>query len=617
MKTKAMAFLERFRSADRDNALLDVMADDSDGLMEALAEAPEALLAAARAAGRAQGPPVDLHPDSFASAACDAEGRLVAADARFADWLGGVEPLGAVVRRVTAGQPSVSAIADDRNGRPVAVAAAAPAAALRWPLADDVRAALASGAAAYAVIAFRPMAGAWEQAARAYGLSRQETRLSAALAMTGDLRAAATETDIAYETARKLVQTAMRKVGAARQTGLVQRVLAAAAGDWRAPEALAPLMAELFGLTLRQARLAVDVALGAQRDAAAAALGMSGHAVKTEMKVVFQACGVASAVDLARVVAEVAALAGLAQACNVEMMAAGRAEPLRLVARTRGGPGVAGRIAVTDHGPARGRPLLMFHAAVGGRHLPRRLVAALQAAGWRPISVDRPGFGMSDMVPGDPFAQAAADAVEVLDALGIESVTILARTAATAGLTAAAVLRGRVLGGVLVGPEPPAALDRQWSGMMGRGKALFFGERAFAEAFARILSQRTSSAMIERMQRKSVAGSKVDEAALDDPQALADHVRASRQAALGMLGFLAEMQAHGQGAEPPALADGRRWVVLSGAGDPLYHQGDAAPFWARVLPGAEQRVVAGGGRWLHLTHETEIVAALAAIRREA
>lgn len=106
----------------------------------------------------------------------------------------------------------------------------------------------------------------------------------------------------------------------------------------------------------------------------------------------------------------------------------------------------------------------------------------------------------------------------------------------------------------------------------------------------------------------------MDEAALEDPELLADLIRASRQAALGMAGFLAEMQAHGQGVAPPALAHARQWVVLAGARDPLYHFADAAEFWARSLPGAQQRVLADGGRWLHLTHIAAIVAALEDVR---
>ena len=610
MNSRAAAFLDRFRRADRDDALLNTFVDDFDGLGAAMRDAPDELLAAADAAVVSAGPPADLYPDSFASAACDRAGKVVVAEARFLDWLGGPDPLAAVVRGVGADRPSVSAIADDRTGRPVAVAAATLAMARRWPLAPQVRAALDSGAGEFAVVAFRPDATAWDHAARAYGLSPQESRLAAALARRGDLQAAAQDTGIAYETARKTIGSAMRKVGAARQTDLVRRILSAAAGGVRIPGGSTRLFADLFGLSTRQAELAQALARGATRDSAAASLGISREGAKADLKIVFQTCGVANAVDLARIAAEIDALAGLATACSVEIEPRGAdAEPLRLVARRR----APGRIAVTDHGPARARPLLMFHAAVGARHQPRRVVTALQAAGWRPISFDRPGFGLTDMIDGDPFAQGAADAIDIVDALGLDQVTIYARGGSTAALAAASAMPDRIAGGILIGPEPPADLDTRWTGMMGYGKALFFGNRTLATAFARILSRRTSSAQIARMQRQSVAGSAIDEAVLDDPEVLADIVRASRQSALGMKGFLAELQVHGAGARPPRLADGSNWVVVTGAHDPLYNFADAEAFWRETLPGMRLVVVPDAGRWPHLTHVGTIVDALAGI----
>ncbi|MBC7520954.1 MAG: hypothetical protein H7268_07680 [Sandarakinorhabdus sp.] len=613
MNARAAAFLDRFRRADRDDALLDVLVDDYDGLAAAIELAPDEVLAIADAATVAAGPPADPHADSFASAACDRAGKVVVADPRFLDWLGGIDPLAAVVRGIGIDRPSVSAIADDRTGRPVAVAAATLAVARRWPLADAVRAALDNGTGTFAVVAFRPDTSAWEQATRAYGLSPQESRLAAALARRGDLKEAAAATGVSYETARKLVSNAMRKVGAARQTDLVRRILSAAAGDVRTPEGSTRLFADLFGLSMRQAALAQAVAHGATRDAAAAAIGASSQSAKAELKIVFQACGVANAVDLARIAAEVDALAGLATACSVAIEPQGEttpAEPLRLIARRR----ATGRIAVTDHGPAKSRPLLMFHTAVGGRHQPRRLVAALQAAGWRPISFDRPGYGLADMIDGPcPFAEAALDAADILDSLGIEGAALFSRTASAAALATAAAMPGRITGGILVAPDPPAHLDTRYVGMMGRGKALFFGNPVLAAAFARILSRRTSSAQIARMQRQSVAGSAIDEAAIDDPETLADIVRASRQAALGMRGFLAEMQAHGRGGLAPAVAAGMRWAVIAGANDPLYDFADSESHWREALPGADIEVVADGGRWLHLTHTDRVIAALARI----
>ncbi|MBC7505985.1 MAG: hypothetical protein H7267_09730 [Sandarakinorhabdus sp.] len=163
---------------------------------------------------------------------------------------------------------------------------------------------------------------------------------------------------------------------------------------------------------------------------------------------------------------------------------------------------------------------------------------------------------------------------------------------------------------MLVSPEPPAALDTRFTGMMGRGKALFFGNAALAAAFARILSRRTSSAQIARMQLQSVAGSAIDEAAFADGDNVADIVRASRQCALGMKGFLAEMQAHGAGALPPAPGCAAAWTVMAGAMDPLYDFAATRSFWEATLPGAAIVTLPDGGRWLHLTHIDAIVASL-------
>ena len=609
MIDRATAFLNRFRRADADDALLDLMSEEHEGLFAAIETAPEALLAAADAAVVDAGPPADPYADSFASGCCDRDGRLVAAEPRFRDWLGGVDPLAAVVHDVEVNRPSVMAITDDRTGRPVAIAAAAIATARAWPLAAAVRDAIAADPALIAVVAFRPAAGAWDQAARAFGLSPQESRLAAALAQHGDLQAAAVATCIAYQTARKLVASAMRKTGAARQTDLVRRILAAAAGDVRRPDSNLRLFAEVFGLSRRQAALAQAIADGATREAAAVSVGISGATAKAEMKQVFAACGVANAVDLARIAAEVDALAGLASACSIDIggRAGSEVEPLRLVARRR----AAGFIAVADHGPAAARPLLMFHAAVGGRHQSRRLVLALQDAGWRPIGFDRPGFGLTDMITGaDPFAEAAADVGDILDALGIDRVTLFGRTASAATLATAVAHPDRVIGGMLVAPAPPSHLDRRRTGMMGRGKALFLGNAALATAFARILSRRTSSEQIARMQRRSVAGSAIDEAAIDDPDACADIVRASRQAALGMAGFLAEMQAAGRGIDAAPHGDGRAWTIIAGGRDPLYDYADGIEYWRETLPGARIVIVDDGGRWLHLTHLAAVVAAL-------
>jgi len=134
--------------------------------------------------------------------------------------------------------------------------------------------------------------------------------------------------------------------------------------------------------------------------------------------------------------------------------------------------------------------------------------------------------------------------------VGVGKIALYACTASTAITVVAAMLGDRLSGGVLVGPEPPPALDKRLDGMMGRGKTLFFGNARLTRAFACILSRRTSSAVIAHMPRQSVANSRIDAAALDEPGNLDDMVRASRQSSLSMLGFQAEVQAHSGGAAP-------------------------------------------------------------------
>ena len=82
--SRAAAFLDRFRRAAQDDALLALFADDHEGWGDAMAQAPAALLAAASAAADARSTPADLHADSFASAACDRDGNSIIADPRFA-----------------------------------------------------------------------------------------------------------------------------------------------------------------------------------------------------------------------------------------------------------------------------------------------------------------------------------------------------------------------------------------------------------------------------------------------------------------------------------------------------------------------------------------------------
>ena len=605
---KATCFLDSLRRAESRDEVLYPFADDIEGYEAASEYDPAAVEAFICEAGaRGSGTVAELDRHAFASAAADAEGQIVLADKRFASWLTNSDLTDRIVGQASGARPCVMVVASSVSGRPVAVASARGVATRNWPLDADVARALAAGQASYALLAFTPRVDTWATVAETFALTPSEARLLAALARTGDLRFASASLDIAYETGRKLIASAMRKTGSMRQTELVRFALQLAAGSIVAPASADAIFAELFNLSLGRAKVARRVANGATRDQAAKALGISPARAKADLKSVYTACDVATAVDLSRLVAEVDALAGLAEACDIELFGTEiRDEPLRLLRRRDR----LGRIAFADHGPVGGHPVLIFHTTTGGRAQSPHLLAELARHGYRAIAIERPGYGLTDMASEHCWAATASDAAEVLDELEINRAVILGRGGAQAAVATAAALFGRISGTVLIGPDPPVHLDQSHRGMMGRTKAMVYKSPKMLEALSVMLSQRTSSQAIERMMRSSVVGSDIDLAVCDDPKEMAALVRGGRQSAQGRVGFVAEHSALSRGDALPAIDTAYAWTILFGANDPLFRSGDAEVYWRTQLPGVRFDIVLGGGRFLHFTHTSLVIDAL-------
>ena len=104
-------------------------------------------------------------------------------------------------------------------------------------------------------------------------------------------------------------------------------------------------------------------------------------------------------------------------------------------------------IAWSDYGPASGKPVLIVHSNWCCRFVPRVLAQELQRRGWRPIAIDRPGFGgtsLGSSSKDDPFGQAIEDVLQVLDAAKIEQIPIIARCGAQFTLACKAAAPERV-----------------------------------------------------------------------------------------------------------------------------------------------------------------------------
>lgn len=109
---------------------------------------------------------------------------------------------------------------------------------------------------------------------------------------------------------------------------------------------------------------------------------------------------------------------------------------------------------------ARGtKPVLMFPGTPGSRVLPPSVPAIAEELDVQVIGIDRPGFGLSDVLPGRTILDWPADVAELADELGLERFAVLGISAATPyALACCLKLPGRVTKAVLAAPVTP--LDR-------------------------------------------------------------------------------------------------------------------------------------------------------------
>ncbi len=605
----ARAFLDKLRRFDDGEEPLSTFSDDAEGFGAALlGHSDELKSLLEQASADKHGPPVLLSDDCFHSAACDRKGGLVVTGNDFIRWFDEDEFITSTVRTLRPERPSVSVLVNDRSGRPVAVAAGMAAIARNWPLDPDVKQALMNGKADYAVIAYRPGDAGWVRAATAAGLTFAEMQLVIELARSGDLQIAASARGISYETARKFVGSAMRKTGSTRQTELIGRMLLSAGGEIPGAGNLEPLLRDLFGMSERQAALSMLIAKGATRGEAANILGISDSSAKEALKSAYQVAGVASAVDMARIVTEINALGALSLACDIGVTYTQRlAEPLRLVPRRWG----EGRIAVSDHGPLEARPLLLFHGNLSGRHHPRSLVRSLQAAGWRPIAVERAGFGLSDFIAGHSIETAKRDLADVVAACSLGPVPAVSFGTTAGILLSSAFAAGLISGGVIVTPDPPGiAKAGLINSLSSYAKKLIWEHAGMREAFLKIYARRTSPARVEAMYRTTFKGVAADEAVLNDSETLDDFIRGSHQASIGFKGVLNELSDLDHGPNPPTIADGRPLTLLFGERDRMFDVQAAVDFWGGQLSTATVVQVEGAGHFPHLSHPESLVTAL-------
>lgn len=575
----------------------------------AFAGPSEALLEAAR--GRVFAPMVNA--GSVAAAVIDADGAVIAATPTFEaeEAAAGLEP-DAVVR----------ALGSDRAiSRPVALGrpGAAESAVFTYARAELAGSllrlfpALAREALPGRVVVLTSIAPAAElldRAAAQFGLTGLQRRVVATTIRMGSIKAAARRLGIAHDTAREALSQAYRRTGTGRLSELVGRLSGLAFGLLPSDHDPAPLLTDIWGLSPRQAAIGLMIASGVSRDDAARRLGVSPSVARKELEHIFSILQVRTESDLTRTLTGMRGLSALLGAEGG--IGASVAEPLRLTPRSDGT-----LVAWSDYGPPDGKPLLFVHSSMSTRIAPRILVAALQRAGYRPISVDRPGFGMTDPLSGrragahDPFDAAAEDMVALAKAIGLQRFEVVARGGAQFVLALkrrAPFLVGRV---VLVNPDPHSGADDRRVGPIGFLKELYQRRPELIRPMAHLLARQLTGDRLRAMFERSVRGSASDERAVADDAIFEDYHRSVRMISTGRLeGYVNEQVALGAGGAPRPLPGLTDWTVLIGDADTLHNPAVVDRYWRRILPDSRFIHVPDAGRFLAMSHPIAVIDAL-------
>ena len=442
------------------------------------------------------------------------------------------------------------------------------------------------------------------------GLTASQAYLMAALCRNGDLRAAARQCEIRYSTARRTLFDSMRRLSVSKQSSAVLTVFEASFGPVPYSESFELRLMQMWGLSPRQCRLVSYLSAGLSRKQIAAEEGISEAVVKKDLTDVFILTGVRTSGELLRKWFELKVLNGISDAARSQVTF-GQVDPFRFERRPDGG-----LIAFSDYGPPQGRPVLVVHSSTGCRAIPGVLRDELRAAGFRPIAIDRPGFGLSDELPdghsADPFQLACNDVRLVMKSLDITKFDIVARGGAQHAVHLVAEMpemTGRV---VLVAPDPPTSLKGPEKGMIGAIKFLYRRRPHTINAFARAIIERTRISKLADIVITACADSEPDRAVMENPVYLSDYIRGFSPFLQGRIsGYVREQFYLATGPQNLPHVSSEQFSVLIGEHDYLHKAASNQEYWRGILPDAKFQLVADGGRYLMFSHAGLVSSCLA------
>jgi pimeloyl-ACP methyl ester carboxylesterase len=253
---------------------------------------------------------------------------------------------------------------------------------------------------------------------------------------------------------------------------------------------------------------------------------------------------------------------------------------------------------------------VIFHGFLAGRSLPPALVRGLQQRDFRPIVVQRPGFGLTTPSRADYLQTAADDLADVIDALGVTRIALFARDGGVApALAFASQHADRIARAALLNPRPPRGLSHgQRSGPVARLTRLLLARPQAIAPLGEFIRKRTRSDVLERLMRETLKALPQDLAAMDDPAVKAQLVRdIQAQFAHTAAGYVAEHALYAEGWSPPAVTGGGPWTVIHAGG--LSTPPPREPWLG--LPGVDFVELPGAGVLAQFTHADALAALIA------
>ncbi len=269
----------------------------------------------------------------------------------------------------------------------------------------------------------------------------------------------------------------------------------------------------------------------------------------------------------------------------------------------------------TTFGDGGGSPVLAFHGAPACRLLFEPANGPAARLGLQLIAPDRPGYGMSDAMPGRMLGDWAGDVAQLMDHLAIDRAPIIAISGGGPyAVATAAQLGPRIAGLALVSPLGEVGAERAWPSMARAQRAFFLrfprhpillrrsaaaGRAAFLAAPE--LSFATFRAMLSEADRRVLAAPEAKRVVVDmTREALRD----------GVDGAVSDMAIYGRpwGVDLGSIIC--RSVLWQGTADHIV-PAEAAFELGRSLPGCVVHRLEGQGHFWVLEHVDEVMQAVA------